>query len=371
MGGVPVQPRHALPQGRQALPARLASRSAAHRATSATRRRPAGFSAVPYDAGDRAGSPPRSSAFSRRYGNDAFARAQRREPDDREDLPDGQVRPRLPEDAVHRLQRPAVHGQRRRRPTRRRSASTAPPTLGRHPRRRGDLGQRRQRRRVRADHDQLHLAGARARARRSSSVDPRITPIARTCDLFLPVKPGRDAALFTGVLHLMIENDWLDHDVHRRSTPSASTQVAEYVQEWTPQRTAEVTGIAERVDPAGRRMVGHGEDQLPAARPRHRASHHGVQNVLGAINIVLASGRIGRPNCGYAHDHRPGQRPGRPRARPEVRPASRRPRHRQPRAPRATSPASGASTPTELPQPGVDAYEMFRKIDRGEIKGLL
>ena len=27
--------------------------------------------------------------------------------------------------------------------------------------------------------------------------------------------------------------------------------------------------------------------------------------------------------------------------------------------------------PEELPQPGVDAYEIFRKIDRGEIRGLL
>src|SRR5690606_11365015 len=43
-------------------------------------------------------------------------------------------------------------------------------------------------------------------------VDPRITTIARTCDLFLPVKPGRDTALFNGVLNLMLENDWLDHD---------------------------------------------------------------------------------------------------------------------------------------------------------------
>src|SRR5581483_1185946 len=38
-------------------------------------------------------------------------------------------------------------------------------------------------------------------------VDPRITPIARTCDLFLPIKPGRDIALFNGILHLMIENN--------------------------------------------------------------------------------------------------------------------------------------------------------------------
>ena len=44
------------------------------------------------------------------------------------------------------------------------------------------------------------------------SFDPRITPVARTCDLFLPVKPGRDIALFNGILHLMIENDWLDND---------------------------------------------------------------------------------------------------------------------------------------------------------------
>src|ERR1041385_2904873 len=42
--------------------------------------------------------------------------------------------------------------------------------------------------------------------------DPRITPVARTCDLYLPVKPGRDAALFAGVLQLMIEHDWIDRE---------------------------------------------------------------------------------------------------------------------------------------------------------------
>ena len=37
----------------------------------------------------------------------------------------------------------------------------------------------------------------------------------------------------------------------------------------------------------------------------------------------------------------------------------------------STSPASGASTKQDIPGPGVDAYELFRKIDAGEIKGLL
>ena len=59
--------------------------------------------------------------------------------------------------------------------------------------------------------------------------DPRITPLARTCDLFLPVKPGRDAALFAGVLQIMIERDWIDHafiDAHT----AGFAEVAEYCQ---------------------------------------------------------------------------------------------------------------------------------------------
>jgi len=48
---------------------------------------------------------------------------------------------------------------------------------------------------------------ARENGARIIVVDPRITPLARTCDLFLPIKPGRDVALFNGILHLMIEHD--------------------------------------------------------------------------------------------------------------------------------------------------------------------
>ena len=69
---------------------------------------------------------------------------------------------------------------------------------------------------------------ARENGARIIIVDPRITPLARTCDLFLPVKPGRDAALFTGILHLMIEHDWLDHDFIDAHTVGFE-QVAEHV----------------------------------------------------------------------------------------------------------------------------------------------
>jgi assimilatory nitrate reductase catalytic subunit len=200
-------------------------------------------------------------------------------------------------------------------------------------------------------------------------VDPRITPIARTCDLFLPVKPGRDAALFNGILQLMIEHDWLDHEFIERHTVGFEA-VAEHVKSWSPKKTAEVTGVTEKAIRQAAEWWGTaGSSFLLHARGIEHQSH-GVQNVLGAINIVLASGRIGREGCGYAtitgqangqggreHGQKCDQLPGgRDLANPEH---------------RAHVAKVWGVDPTELPQPGVDAYEIFRKIDRGEIRGLL
>ena len=200
-------------------------------------------------------------------------------------------------------------------------------------------------------------------------VDPRITPIARTCDLFLPIKPGRDIALFNGILHLMIKNDWLDHHFITNHTVGFEA-VDEQVQEWTPQKTAQVTGIAENAIRQAAEWWGTASTSfLMHARGIEHHSH-GVQNVLGAINIVLASGRIGRENCGYAtitgqgngqggreHGQKCDQLPGaRDLGNPEH---------------RAYVAGVWGMNPDDLPQPGVDAYEIFRKIDRGEIKGLL
>ncbi len=200
-------------------------------------------------------------------------------------------------------------------------------------------------------------------------VDPRITPLARTCDLFLPVKPGRDVALFNGVLKLMIDNDWLDHDFIARHTVGFDA-LAELVREWTPRKTAEVTGIAEKAIVRAAELWGQAKTSflLHARGIEHHS--HGVQNVLGAINIVLASGRIGKPSSGYAtitgqangqggreHGQKCDQLPGgRELGNPEH---------------RAYVAKVWGMNPEDLPQPGVDAYEIMRKAHAGEIRGLL
>jgi assimilatory nitrate reductase catalytic subunit len=199
--------------------------------------------------------------------------------------------------------------------------------------------------------------------------DPRITPAARTCDLYLPVKPGRDAALFAGVLQLMIEHDWLDHDFINELTLGFD-DVAAYCRQWTPARTADVTGVPERSIRQAAEWWGTASTSFLFHARGIEHHSNGVQNALGTINLVLASGRIGKPKSGYGtivgqangqggreHGQKADQLPGwRDISNAE---------HRRYIA------GVWNIDEKDLPGPGVDAYELFRKIDAGEIKGLL
>ena len=199
--------------------------------------------------------------------------------------------------------------------------------------------------------------------------DPRITPIARTCDLYLPVKPGRDAALFAGVLQLMIEHDWLDHEFIRTLTVGFD-DVAAYCRQWTVSRTAEMTGVPERSIRQAAEWWGTAKTSFLFHARGIEHHSNGVQNALGTINLVLATGRIGKPKSGYGtitgqangqggreHGQKCDQLPGwRDISNPE---------HRKHIA------GIWGIEENDLPGPGVDAYELFRKIDAGEIKGLL
>jgi assimilatory nitrate reductase catalytic subunit len=167
----------------------------------------------------------------------------------------------------------------------------------------------------------------------------------------------------------MIENDWLDHDFINNHTVGFEA-VAEYCKQWTPARTADVSGIPERSIRQAAEWWGQAKSSFLFHARGIEHHSNGVQNALGTINLVLASGRIGKPKSGYGtivgqangqggreHGQKCDQLPGwRDISNPE---------HRQYIA------GVWGIDEKEMPGPGVDAYEMFRKIDAGEIRGLI
>jgi assimilatory nitrate reductase catalytic subunit len=200
-------------------------------------------------------------------------------------------------------------------------------------------------------------------------VDPRVTPIGRTADLHLPIRPGRDSALYGAILHQLIKHDWLDHafiEEHTSGFSAAAEAVASYDLDWAERNT----GIsAEQIMLAAEWW---GKAKTSFLLHARGIEHHskGVENVLAAINLVLATGRIGKPYCGYAtitgqgngqggreHGHKCDQLPGnRDIENPEH---------------RAYIAGVWGIEEKELPGKGLTAYEIMEAIHRGEIKGLL
>jgi assimilatory nitrate reductase catalytic subunit len=210
---------------------------------------------------------------------------------------------------------------------------------------------------------------ARDHGARLIVVDPRLTPIARLADLFLPIRPGRDSALMNGILHVLIAQDWIDHDFIAAHTVGFDS-VRHAVADCTPQRTAEITGVpATSIIRAAELWAEAKNSMLLHARG---IEHHtkGVENVLSCINLVLATGRIGRPGCGYGtitgqgngqggreHGQRCNQLPGGRDIE--------NPRHRQEIA------AAWGVSEAELPHMGLTIVEIMDAILAGDIKGLL
>ena len=200
-------------------------------------------------------------------------------------------------------------------------------------------------------------------------VDPRITPIARTADLVLPLKPGSDCALNNGILHLLHKWDLIDRAFVAEHT-NGFEQALEAVRDCTPEWTSEMTGLPVAAIEKAARWWGEAKTSmlLHARGIEHQSK--GADNVSSCINMVLATGRIGRPSCGYGtitgqgngqggreHGHKCDQLPGnRDIENPEH---------------RAHICKVWGCTDEELPRKGITAQEIMNAIHVGEIKGLL
>ncbi|HEX2913010.1 MAG TPA: molybdopterin oxidoreductase family protein [Chloroflexia bacterium] len=138
---------------------------------------------------------------------------------------------------------------------------------------------------------------ARDRGARLIVMDPRETPIARTADLWLPVKPGMDVAVFNAILRYIIHEGLVD-EAYVAARTNGWEAVKAVVEPFTFEYAQELSGIpAERLLAAAQ-LYGRAATSLILHARGIEHHTHGVNNVSAAINLGLARGQFGKPGGG-------------------------------------------------------------------------
>ena len=191
-------------------------------------------------------------------------------------------------------------------------------------------------------------------------VDPRATPTALSATLHLQITPGTDTALANGLLHLAIQEGYIDRDFIAARTAGfeAAKRASSY---YWPARVERITGIPEKKLVAAARLLGQAATAMVFTARGPEQQSRGVENVLAFINLTLALGKAGKPFCGYGCLTGQGNGQG---GREHGQKADQLPGYRKIDDPehRAHIAAVWGVAETDIPGAGRSAYEMLDKL---------
>jgi anaerobic selenocysteine-containing dehydrogenase len=130
----------------------------------------------------------------------------------------------------------------------------------------------------------LHFWRIAQQAKRNGAklicIDPRKSETAEKCHEHIALRPGTDAALALAMMHVLIQNDWLDHDYIAQHTLGWDA-LRERALQWTPERAAEVCGITlQQIESLARDWA--------TTKPAAIRLNYGMQRVKGGGNAVRA-----------------------------------------------------------------------------------
>jgi assimilatory nitrate reductase catalytic subunit len=129
-------------------------------------------------------------------------------------------------------------------------------------------------------------------------IDPRRTPTATWADRHLALRPGTDAAVANGLLHILIRDELIDA-AYIRDRTEGFEHARQIAAVYWPEKVEQLTGVpvallvetAHQLGTAAHPMI------LTARGPEQQSQ--GVSNTLAYINIALAIGAVGKPCSGF------------------------------------------------------------------------
>src|SRR6266852_4259399 len=129
-------------------------------------------------------------------------------------------------------------------------------------------------------------------------VDPRRTPTAQWATRHLQLRPGSDAALANGLLHVLVRDHLIDEEYISRRTEKFDDALRVSAAYW-PERVERITGVPEAVFAEAARTLGTAAHPMILTSRGPEQQAQGVNNTLAYINLALALGSVGKPFSGY------------------------------------------------------------------------
>jgi assimilatory nitrate reductase catalytic subunit len=215
---------------------------------------------------------------------------------------------------------------------------------------------------------QRMVAARRERGTKLVVIDPRRTATADEADLFLPIAPGMDTALFCGLLSFLADTRTLNYayiDRHTKGFVEALARAREIAPDAAA--AARIAGVKEADVAQFFKLFAKTERAVTCYSQGVNQSAQGTDKVNAIINVHLATGRIGRTGMGpFSLTGQPNAMGGR-----EVGGLA-----NQLAAHMGFAPSDRDrvrrfwAAPNLAPAEGLKAVDMFDAIDRGAIKAL-
>jgi assimilatory nitrate reductase catalytic subunit len=197
--------------------------------------------------------------------------------------------------------------------------------------------------------------------------DPRRTATASAADLFLPILPGTDVALYNGMLHIMLWEGLCDNEYIHAHTEGFN-EVKDTVREYTPRQVSHICGVPSKDIMQAAEWFAESSATLSLYCQGLNQSAHGTDNNCALINLHLATRQIGKPGAG------PFSLTGQPNAmggREVGGMANLLPAHRELANPEHREEIARFWGLASIPaRPGKTAVEMFEAVRQGEIKAI-
>ncbi len=125
-------------------------------------------------------------------------------------------------------------------------------------------------------------------------IDPRATSVANRADLWLPVRPGTDAALALGMLNVIINNELYDADFVENWTYGFD-KLKERVQKYSVDRVAEITWVPRDKIVKAAEIFSTSKPGCIQIGQALEAGNNSIQTLRAIICLMAVTGNIEKP----------------------------------------------------------------------------